>query len=65
MVHVHGGRVQQLSARTAGASLQALVAVPVDVGKASSVAMVCDFTGQVLVASDLRERGWTLPESNR
>lgn len=50
MVHVHGARAQQLSARTAGMALGSLVAVAVDVGKASSVAMACDFTGQVLVS---------------
>lgn len=50
MVHVHGVRVQQLSARSASVALESLVAVPVDVGKASGSAMVCDFTGQVRVA---------------
>lgn len=40
MVHVHGVRVQQLSARSAGVALESLVAVAVDVGKASGSAMV-------------------------
>jgi transposase len=51
MVHVHGARVQQLSARSGGVPLVELVAVPVDVGKSAAVAMACDFTGQVLVPS--------------
>ena len=50
MVHVHGARAQQLSARTAGVALERLVAVPVDVGKSSAMAMVCDFTGRRLAA---------------
>jgi transposase len=50
MVHVHGARAQQLSARTRGVPLDKLVAVPIDVGKSTAVAMACDFTGQVLVA---------------
>jgi transposase len=49
MVHVHGARAQELSARTRGVPLEELVAVPVDVGKSTAAAMVCDFTGQVLV----------------
>ena len=49
MVHVHGARAQQLSARTGGVPLDKLVAVPVDVGKSTAVAMACDFTGQLLV----------------
>jgi transposase len=49
MVHVHGARAQQLSARTRGVALDKLVAVPVDVGKSTAAAMACDFTGQVLV----------------
>lgn len=50
MVHVHGARAQQLSARTGGVALESLVAVAVDVGKSTASAMACDFTGQVLVA---------------
>lgn len=50
MVHVHGAQAQQLSARSAGVALDRLVAVPVDVGKPSAMAMVCDFTGRRLVA---------------
>ena len=49
MVHVHGARVQRLSARTRGVSLERLVAVPVDVGKSTATAMACDFAGQVVV----------------
>jgi transposase len=50
MVHVHGVRAQELSSRTAGVALERLVAVPVDVGKSSAMAMACDFTGRRLVA---------------
>lgn len=50
MVHVHGVRAQELSSRTAGVALDRLVAVPIDVGKASAKAMACDFTGRRLVA---------------
>jgi len=49
MVHVHGARVQRLSARTRGVPLERLVAVPVDVGKSTATAMACDFAGQVVV----------------
>ena len=49
MVHVHGVRVQELSARTRGVPLEELVAVPIDVGKSTAAAMACDFTGQVLM----------------
>jgi transposase len=49
MVHVHGARVQQMSARTRGVALDELVAVPIDVGKSTAAAMACDFTGQVIV----------------
>ena len=48
MVRVHGARAQQLSARTRGVPLEELVAV--DVGGSTAAAMVCDVTGQVLVA---------------
>lgn len=48
MVHVHGVRAQELSARTVGVALDRLVAVPVDVGKPAAMAMVCDFTGRRL-----------------
>ena len=50
MVHVHGVRAQELSARSVGIALDRLVAVPVDVGKPTAVAMVCDFTGRRLAA---------------
>lgn len=48
MVHVHGVRAQELSSRTVGIGLDRLVAVPVDVGKPTATAMVCDFTGRRL-----------------
>jgi transposase len=48
MVHVHGAQVQQLVAQTRGVPPERLVAVPVDVGKRSAMALVCDFTGEVL-----------------
>ena len=48
MVHVHGAQVQQLVAQTRGVPPERLLAVPVDVAKASAVALVCDFTGEVL-----------------
>jgi transposase len=50
MVHVHGARAQQLSARSVGVPLDELVAVSVDVGKSTAMAMACDFAGQMLVA---------------
>ncbi len=37
------------TARTAEVPLRQLVAVPVDVGKATAMLMACDFTGRVLV----------------
>jgi transposase len=48
MVHVHGAQVQQVVAQTRGVPPERLLAVPVDVAKASAVALVCDFTGEVL-----------------
>jgi transposase len=48
MVHVHGAQVQQLVAQTRGVPAEQLLAVPVDVGKAAAMALVCDFTGEVL-----------------
>jgi transposase len=50
MMHMHGVRAQELSARTVGVALDRLVAVPVDVGKSSAMAMVVDFTGRKLAA---------------
>ena len=50
MMHVHGVRAQELSSRTVGVGLDRLVAVPVDVGKPTAMAMVCDFTGRRLAA---------------
>ena len=49
MVHVHGAQVQQLVAQTRGLAPERLVAVPIDVGKGSAAALVCDFTGELLV----------------
>jgi transposase len=48
MVDVHGAQVQQLVAQTRGVPPERLLAVPVDVGKAAAMALVCDFTGEVL-----------------
>jgi transposase len=48
MVHVHGAQVQQLVAQTRGVPPERLVAVPVDVGKLTAAALVCDFTGELL-----------------
>ena len=50
MMHMHGVRAQELSARTVGVGLERLVAVPVDVGKSSAMAMVVDFSGRRLAA---------------
>jgi transposase len=50
MVHVHGVRAQELSARSVGVALDRLVAVPIDVGKHSAMAMVSDFAGRRLCA---------------
>jgi transposase len=49
MVHVHGSRVQvQAEPIRHVSGLAELVAVPIDVGKASAMALVADFTGQRL-----------------
>ncbi len=48
MVHVHGRDVLERS--TVGVPPQLRVAVPVDVGKLTAMAMVADFAGQRLVA---------------
>ena len=49
MVHVHGPRVQvQAEPIRQVSELAELVAVPIDVGKASAMALVADFTGQRL-----------------
>ena len=50
MMHMHGVRAQELSARTVGVALDRLVAVPVDVGKSTAMAMVVDFSGRRLAA---------------
>ena len=49
MVHVHGVRVQRLVEQTRGLPVEQLVAVPIDVGKHTAVALACDFAGQLLV----------------
>jgi transposase len=48
MVHVHGRRAQQLAVATRGLEPSGLIAVPIDVGKRHAVALVCDFTGELL-----------------
>jgi hypothetical protein len=48
MVHVHGAQAQQLAQATRGVDPDELVAVPVDVGKHAAMALVCDFTGELL-----------------
>jgi transposase len=50
MVHVHGPRVQaQAESIRQVSGLAELIAIPVDVGKASAMALVADFAGQQLV----------------
>jgi transposase len=48
MVHVRGAQAQQGAEATRGVDPAELVAVPVDVGKRAAVALVCDFTGELL-----------------
>lgn len=48
MVHVDGAQAQQLAQPTRGVDPAELVAVPVDVGKRAAMALVCDFTGELL-----------------
>jgi transposase len=48
MVHVHGAQAQQLAESTRGRDPAELVAVPIDVGKHAAMALVCDFTGELL-----------------
>jgi transposase len=48
MVHVHGAQAQQLAQATRGVDPAQLVVVPVDVGKRAAMALVCDFTGELL-----------------
>jgi hypothetical protein len=48
MVHVHGAQAQQLAELTRGVDPVELVAVPIDVGKHAAMALVCDFTGELL-----------------
>jgi transposase len=48
MVHVHGAQAQQLAQATRGVDPAELVAVAVDVGKHAAMALVCDFTGELL-----------------
>jgi transposase len=51
MVHVHGSRVQaQVEPIRQVSGLCELIAVPIDVGKSSAMALVADFAGQRLVA---------------
>jgi hypothetical protein len=48
MVHIHGAQAQQLAEPIRGLDPAELVAVPVDVGKRAAVALVCDFTSELL-----------------
>ena len=48
MVHVHAAQAQQLAQATRGVDPAEVVAVPVDVGKHAAMALVCDFTGELL-----------------
>ena len=48
MVHVHGAQAQQLAEPTRGVDPAELVAAPVEVGKHTVMALVCDFTGELL-----------------
>jgi transposase len=50
MMHMHGARAQELTSRSVGVALDRLVAVAVDVGKSSAMAMVVDFSGRRLAA---------------
>ena len=50
MVHMHGAQAQELTSRSVGVALDRLVAVPVDVGKSTGMAMVVDFCGRRLAA---------------
>ena len=47
MVHVHGAQARQLAEPTRGVDPAELVAVPVDVGKHTAMALVGDFTGEL------------------
>jgi hypothetical protein len=50
MMHMHGARALELTSRSVGVALDRLVAVPVDVGRSSAMAMVVDFSGRRLAA---------------
>lgn len=50
MVHAHGPRAQRLAEFTRGIPPEQLIAVAIDVGKNTAMAMACDFAWQVLVA---------------
>lgn len=50
MMHMHGVRAQELTSRSVGVALDRLVAVAVDVGKSTAMAMVVDFSGRRLAA---------------
>jgi hypothetical protein len=61
MMHMHGARASELTARSVGVALDRLVGVPVDVGKSSAMAMVVNFAGQRLAAPfELWPRGCCL-----
>jgi transposase len=47
MVHVHGAQAQQLAQTTRGVDPAQLVAVPIDVGKHTAMALVCEVTGEL------------------
>ena len=60
MVHVHGARVQRQLEALRRFPLSELVAVAVDTGKSSAIALVADFTGERLcppVSFDLTRNG--------
>jgi transposase len=49
MVHAHGHGAQRLAEFTRGVPPEQLIAVAIDVGKNTAMAMACDFAWQVLV----------------
>lgn len=62
MVHVHGARVQRQLEALRRFPLSELVAVAVDTGKSSAIALVADFTGERLcppITFDLNRDGLT------
>ena len=61
MGYIGGGLHRAFVERTRGTEPERLLAVPIDVGKRSAAALICDFFGQVIVPSftfDLDERGF-------